>query len=403
MPFRAVIDGGDTISLRLPRDAWRELGVRVKRGESVIEMACCHSPGIMKMSPLGRQFFAHKSQPNTCGWQPESLEHVELKAAIFDAINGVEGWQAEIEAAGPDWRADVMATRGKVKVAFEVQLSPQSGATTAFREERYRAAEVLPWWIVKAGRNSGEAFGSDLRTIIGQELTATESAQRAVRRVLRLVESQVDIAKALVGYMRSRHRACRVWRNYGLPAVIEVTADDFNTISKPQVIVIGELGGGAVPDLEMVRQRSPDYTLGTAVQFVRHAGAQIQGFGSPAFFLRNSPEVEVPLILDRIEHGCLVWRGALLCTTTWSRPRWSGIARPARIAARPMHDPPSSSQGISATMRTARLTLAYGMPYRKASKRNSRSGRGCACRCQKPHPEESVATPTTAHTVMASS
>jgi hypothetical protein len=54
----------------------------------------------------------------------------------------------------------VLATRGKVRIAFEVQLSGQGQAKTRFREDRYEDAAVLPWWIVSSRRNSGSGFGS---------------------------------------------------------------------------------------------------------------------------------------------------------------------------------------------------------------------------------------------------
>jgi hypothetical protein len=309
MPFRAIVDGVDTLSLDLTREDWRQLAIRVKRGASSISMECCGHPGIMKLSPLGHQFFAHKGdRPHGCNWKPESPEHVDLKAAVFHAINSVDGWRAKIEANRPDWRADVLATRGETRIAFEVQLSAQSGPETAFREDRYRESGILPWWIVKPGRNAGEAFGSELRTVLDvRKNHPVEGAAIAARRVLMLAESQVAIAEAVIAFMHKHDIGHRVHRHYGLPVVIDGVAAR-REAPRMQPIVIGELGDDAVPGLEELRQRAPGYPLGTVIQFVRH-GSPIQDFGAPAFIVRNSPDVDIQRELDRIQTGRLVWRG----------------------------------------------------------------------------------------------
>jgi hypothetical protein len=94
MPFRALIDGKNVVSLGIERDAWQAFAGRAKAGEDVVRMACCGAPGILKISPRDRQFFAHKSQPKACDWKLESPEHLELKAVVYDTILGVAGWNA---------------------------------------------------------------------------------------------------------------------------------------------------------------------------------------------------------------------------------------------------------------------------------------------------------------------
>src|SRR5205085_6352089 len=80
--FENVSDIGVCLGLSLGPPAIA--GVRSKQGavqgESVVLTTCCGSPGILKISPLGRQFFAHKARPLNCDWNPESPEHLELKA-----------------------------------------------------------------------------------------------------------------------------------------------------------------------------------------------------------------------------------------------------------------------------------------------------------------------------------
>src|ERR1700730_440749 len=166
MPFRAIVDREDVLSLRIDGESWDLLARRVKTGEDVVRMACCSGPGILKISPLGRQFFAHRAQPAQCNWKPESPEHLELKAAAYEAVVTAAGWSAKIEASGPNWRAEVLATPGKVRGGLEIQLSAQGQAKTRFREDRYEDATVLTWCLVTSRRNSGSGFGSGLRSIV---------------------------------------------------------------------------------------------------------------------------------------------------------------------------------------------------------------------------------------------
>lgn len=287
MPFRAILDGEHVLSLRIAKEAWASFARRVKAGEDVVRMRCCNSPGIPKISPLGRPFFAHKAQPAECNWKPVSLEHIELQAAAYEAVLAADGWSGKIEDSGPNWRADVLATRGKVRVAFEIQLSAQGQAKTLFREDRYEDATVLPWWIVTSRRNSGSGFGSGLRSILqGENLTAmTLSTRQAVHDVLRRVESQVRIAEAIALYFRNHGISYNLTKFCSIPVSFSLVINIANT-SKDQVIVIGKLGADALPELQNLRKQSPENYWGTAAQIVRYA-PQIKGFGSTAFFLKK--------------------------------------------------------------------------------------------------------------------
>lgn len=309
MPFRAFVDGEDVVSLHIEREAWRAFAARAKAGEDVVRMVCCRAEGIFKISPRGRQFFAHKGQPKECLWKSESPEHLELKATVHDAIRSVDGWQAAIEASGADWRADVLATRGRAQIAFEVQLSAQGQAITWLRENRYESASVLPWWIVSSRNNAGQGFGSGLRSVVrgGDFAELARSTVKAVRDVLRRVESQVRLAEAIMIHLRERKIEYRLHKFCGLPIVFVI---DRGKLDEPgeQAIVIGELGADAVPDLENLRRTAPESPWGSVAQFVRYA-PQIKGFGAPAFFLKRDPVIAIPPVLDKLIAGDLVWRG----------------------------------------------------------------------------------------------
>ncbi len=96
------------------------------------------------------QFFRHDPD-TTCHREanPESLDHVRLKKAIFD-ICRKHGWEADVEVVGPGWKADVLAWRGDRRYAFEVQVSDQAGEKLAERSAKYRASGVTPVWLHKA-------------------------------------------------------------------------------------------------------------------------------------------------------------------------------------------------------------------------------------------------------------
>ena len=87
-------------------------------------------------SKLGTQFFAHKRR-GECTSAAETAEHLFVKACIARAIRGT-GWEVNTEQRGhaPDGSvsvADVMASRGAHRIAFEMQWSAQSGGKSSNR------------------------------------------------------------------------------------------------------------------------------------------------------------------------------------------------------------------------------------------------------------------------------
>ncbi len=72
-------------------------------------------------------------------WNPktETYQHYKAKQEIVLACKSM-GYEAFIEERGPDWRADVLATKNSQKIVFEVQLSPQSWEKTLKKQEKYK-------------------------------------------------------------------------------------------------------------------------------------------------------------------------------------------------------------------------------------------------------------------------
>jgi competence protein CoiA len=68
-----------------------------------------------------------------------------------------EGWDVQTEArgvtpAGEAWIADVLASKGKAKVAFEVQWSTQDDAETRRRQRQYADSQIRGLWFFKQTR-----------------------------------------------------------------------------------------------------------------------------------------------------------------------------------------------------------------------------------------------------------
>lgn len=144
--------GEDTIcSINYDTADWEELRA-LNAAHKQLRMDCCGSPVTLKTSKLGTLFFAH-TRKGECTSAGETAEHLFVKACIARAISGA-GWEVGTEVRGlaldgSEWVADVMASRGSHRIAFEVQWSPQSVTETAQRQGRYRACGVRGMWFLR--------------------------------------------------------------------------------------------------------------------------------------------------------------------------------------------------------------------------------------------------------------
>lgn len=317
MPFRAVFDGQQISALNFDEAAWRALEAQARAAPSTLQLRCCRTEAVPCTSPLGRHFFRHRVSPENCNWQPESEEHRDLKEQIAEVVEKAR-WAAEVEAIGNDWKADVLATRGKARIAFEVQLSPQGQAITTFREERYEASDVLPWWIVGA-RNGGSGFGSK-RVIKLNGGTADKRAAGITKDIgvfLQRIEDHVEIARALKRALRTIGLVPAVESIGGIPSVFRLSLDE-----GVQPIVIGEIGPGAIRDFDTLQKQSAEAPWGAVAQFVK-SSRQIKGFGATAFFLKSSSmEGEIAGIIERMVAGGMRWIGNDDCETIEAACVW---------------------------------------------------------------------------------
>lgn len=99
-----------------------------------------------KVSPLRHRFFAHDADAGCIG-AGESIEHQELKRCCA-RWSREGGWQAVPEHAGPDWRADVLATApdGR-RIAWEIQVSPQHTDLALERTAKYHRDGIECVWL----------------------------------------------------------------------------------------------------------------------------------------------------------------------------------------------------------------------------------------------------------------
>ncbi len=156
MPLACLNNGDLLTSFSLTDDQW--VAIKASYRGMNLSLRCCSSPAIPKVSSLGTRFFAHKSRAG-CQTAPESPEHLQAKFIIAESAKAA-GWQASTEESGIDpdgnsWIVDVLCTRRKTKVAFEVQLAAQSLDEIRARQEQYRRSGIRCLWLIKLrGRHS---------------------------------------------------------------------------------------------------------------------------------------------------------------------------------------------------------------------------------------------------------
>lgn len=149
MPLSASVDGELLCAPLTDEPTWSGL-----RGKDIVLQPCGH-PGFPRVSGLGTKHFVHARD---CGCvHAESAEHLRVKAVIAAAA-AAAGWSAATEVPGEGYVADVMAERGPVRIAFEVQRSRQVLREYERRQATYAAAGVRCTWLVAdvpAGHRAG--------------------------------------------------------------------------------------------------------------------------------------------------------------------------------------------------------------------------------------------------------
>ena len=152
MPLRCLDDADRSLDASLlTTPEWTAL-TATNRHVRHLRTTCCGAPLVLKTSRLGTRFFAHLALGG-CSSGDEGPEHLHLKAMSVAAARA-DGWTAEAEVsgatpAGEPWRADVLATKGRHRIAIEVQWSPQADDVTRARQARYAASGVRGLWLFR--------------------------------------------------------------------------------------------------------------------------------------------------------------------------------------------------------------------------------------------------------------
>jgi hypothetical protein len=310
MPLKAKLDGRNIVSVLCSEEDWIAAQAASRGNGDRLRMACCDAPAMAKHSPLDLRFFAHKPGFDRCPSAGESDEHEALKAAAARAVcAAANGWSAEVEVSGTGWRADVLAVRGSVKIAIEVQLSSQAKRETGERNHRFVVSEVTPFWL-KGERNHSNDFGAGLQASIqGTRIREKiASVNYIVTAFLGKVERQVRLANALSKLLKSLPGwEYKIERQGTIPAWFEM-----NNQGRRQQILLGELGPALLPrKFRPMDGQSPgsDQFAGAIIQ-LRVKAEHLRGYRSSSFQIDDSDLLgSLNRHIRPILEGRIRWRG----------------------------------------------------------------------------------------------
>jgi hypothetical protein len=148
MPLRAIINSKDIYSYELTDTEWQNLQKASKEKSVEVKLPCCNQIGYLRKSSNNVQHFVHLKKDKTCDWKPESPEHLYAKLEVIKACEA-NGWKAIPEYSETSWRADVLAIKDNMRIAFEIQWSNQTKEKTEFRQENYTKSGVRCCWFFK--------------------------------------------------------------------------------------------------------------------------------------------------------------------------------------------------------------------------------------------------------------
>lgn len=149
MPLKCSTPSGETLlAFSCDTFVWKALAEENRRGRH-LSMACCGRPVVLKTSHLGTRFFAHARRADS-SCPVESEDHLLAKDIVARAALRA-GWQADTEVALKPHPivADVLASKGRRRVAIEIQCSRQKLAETSKRCRAYEKAGIRVLWLFK--------------------------------------------------------------------------------------------------------------------------------------------------------------------------------------------------------------------------------------------------------------
>jgi hypothetical protein len=138
---------------RITADAFgRSLQADVRAGRRSALSPSCGAAAYLRTSKLGVRHFAHRASGDCATHPKETGQHLLAKDIIMRAARAA-GWDAEPEVHGDGWVADVLASDGARRVAFEVQWSAQTRDEFERRQARYAAEGIRCAWFTRHERS----------------------------------------------------------------------------------------------------------------------------------------------------------------------------------------------------------------------------------------------------------
>jgi len=126
---------------------WDALCNRARENDHPLVLPCCGSSGHCRISKLGTRHFVHYRRA-ACSWQPETAEHLLAKEAVIRGCHAA-GFTAKSECSEGGWRADVLAIKSTLRLAFEIQWSSQTAEETEERQSLYAKSNVRGCWFFR--------------------------------------------------------------------------------------------------------------------------------------------------------------------------------------------------------------------------------------------------------------
>ncbi|MFV0398214.1 MAG: competence protein CoiA [Bacteroidales bacterium] len=207
MPLRGYLDNDEIISFEQTDEQWNSIKQRLKTKESALRLSCCLHEGFLRRSNKGLKHFVHSKTDNSCDWKPESSEHLKAKIDIIEACK-VNGWEAIPEFAEANWKADVLATQGNKKIAFEVQWSKQTFEETQFRQDRYNQSNVRGCWFFRTAPKELRNHDNDL--IANKEIPAFKIFKNENGNIVSQVNGiQMPLKSLVISLLNRKFKFCK--------------------------------------------------------------------------------------------------------------------------------------------------------------------------------------------------
>ncbi|MEQ8192315.1 MAG: hypothetical protein ABRQ39_30395 [Candidatus Eremiobacterota bacterium] len=144
MPLRAKFDGQDKIATLINDIEWEEIKEIISSNKNLLILPCCEALAYLRISKLGTKHFVHRKK-SSCQFY-ENDEILKMKNDIVIACSSCN-YKVKTEVSYPEWSADVLAIKDKIKIAFEVSHKPLNKVLEI--QETYRKNGIRGCWFFK--------------------------------------------------------------------------------------------------------------------------------------------------------------------------------------------------------------------------------------------------------------